>query len=144
MLNLVTDTHIHLKRVADKRHTWILTQPHRFKFYYQGDLRYEITVPSGFDFDFASVPLLFQGLFPKVGTKTDVAALLHDWLYATQIYDRRLADRLFYYAMLNIGVPKFKAWSMYQAVRLGGGIPWNRMAVSDVNKYRELGGYDLV
>lgn len=105
------------------------------------DGRFFIAVPPGFTCDFASVPVAFQWIFPKMGTLTDRPAVLHDYIYAAELFERADCDRIFYNAMLHVGVSKWKAWAMYQAVRIGGGMVWNKHKKTCVNQYRELGGY---
>jgi hypothetical protein len=55
-----------------------------------------IVVPKGFESDGCSMPRFFWRLF---GHPFDMQylreAILHDWLYKTQIFDRKTADRLF-------------------------------------------------
>lgn len=144
MLTLNRPGLLRMDRVVDYRHTWILSEDYRVEFVDYPHVAFQFVIPKGFDFDFASVPLLFQGLFPRVGTLSDVPALIHDWLYATQIVDRKTADKLFYDAMRNLGVPKLKAWTMYRAVRLGGGLSWRKATFDEINFYRALGGLGLL
>lgn len=98
-----------------------------------------IRVPSGFVCDFASVPWLFQRIFPKMGTLSDAPAVLHDWLYVTELFDRKTCDEIFLKALKERGVPKWKAYSMYYAVRLGGGFVWDKHDQETIKMYRKLG-----
>ena len=82
-----------------------------------------ITIHEGFNWDGASVPRLFQSLFPKWG-KYAVASLVHDWLYANRIGSRRRADRIFLHLMGEAGVNWIGRHLMYAAVRLFGGRAW--------------------
>jgi hypothetical protein len=88
-----------------------------------------IIVPKGFETDFASIPVGLRNLFPPMG-RWSRAAILHDWLYATGglsgRYTRKQADKIFREAMLVLGVPKWRAEVMFQAVRLGGSSGWLR------------------
>lgn len=81
-------------------------------------------VPKDFETDLASVPhdLLAWAVG---GGRGNAGAVLHDWLYRNgyahkQIYKREQADNLFYEAMLDCKVPKWRAWLMYWAVRMFG------------------------
>ena len=87
-----------------------------------------IVVPSGFETDFASVPRMFWSIIPPWG-KYGKAAIVHDYLYqtlsATSIktgirYTRKDADDIFLEAMGVLGVPTWKKYLMYWAVRLFG------------------------
>lgn len=129
-----------LERVVDKKHTWIVLEDYPVEFVDYPKIVHRFEIPAGFIFDFASVPRFAQGFYPKAGMLTDVPALIHDWLYATKIVDRKTADKLFYDAMLNLGVRKSKAWIMYRAVRLGGIVPWDGISKDKVTKWRKLGG----
>lgn len=114
---------LHIARDITKRHHWGLTKPLVWD-----DGETHITVPAGFEFDFASVPWFFQWWLPKAGMRYDRASCAHDYLYLTQPCTRLEADQLFYTAMLSDGVPKARAWVMYRAVRLGGWRYWNKRA----------------
>lgn len=104
-----------VKRDISKTNAWELIEP---LVWDSND--YKVTVPKGFVFDFASVPWLFQSIFPKSGRLYDRASCLHDYIYVTKLFDRKTCDKLFYLAMLSDGVAKWRAWLMYQATRLGG------------------------
>lgn len=87
----------------------------------------KITVPEGFRTDLASVPIPARWLIPKSG-RYNQAAVLHDYLYTIQDRPRKEVDRIFLEAMGVLGVPKWKRWVMYRAVRIGGGRPWRMWA----------------
>jgi len=84
-----------------------------------------ITVPAGFETDFASVPRLFWRIIPPWGRYSS-AAVVHDYLYATASVTRYEADRIFLDLMKRLGVPFWKRRLMYRAVRLGGWASWKR------------------
>lgn len=84
----------------------------------------QLCVPAGFITDFASIPRIFWRILPPSG-KYNKAAVVHDYLYSTQIVHRDIADLIFYEAMGALGVPQWKRWTMYQAVRSCGWVPWN-------------------
>lgn len=86
-----------------------------------------ISVPKGFETDFASIPRFFQRLLPKLD-KHRRAAIVHDFLYARQgfnVYDRKRCDEIFLEAMGILNVPTWKRHAMYRAVRLFGWAAWN-------------------
>ena len=93
-----------------------------FKIVYRRDGRDQIViVPVGFPTDLASVPRALRGVVSKVtGIEASIA---HDWLYDQREGKRADADRLFY-EMLKLSESRWKAWIMYRAVRIGGGIAW--------------------
>ena len=80
---------------------------------------FNVTVPIHFKTDFASTPRFLWAFFPPYGKYTE-AAVLHDYLYAQKLFERAKCDEIFYYAMLQLGVPKWKAVLMYKSVRLFG------------------------
>ncbi len=90
-----------------------------------------ITVPAGFETDFASVPWGVHNLFPPLGPYAR-PAIIHDWIYAKggkipeRTYTRKQADKIFLEAMEVVGVSWWKRSLMYRAVRLGGGGGWGR------------------
>ena len=66
-----------------------------------------ISVPEGFQTDFASVPRIFWVILPPDGKYTQ-AAVVHDFIYNKQIRSRKEADRIFLEAMQVLGVPAWK------------------------------------
>jgi hypothetical protein len=85
-----------------------------------------ITVPKGFASDYASVPRL-PVVFEALGGIGKLAALLHDFLYssvcapALRLLGRAWADDVFYAALIEQGIARWKAWLMWAAVRAAGG-----------------------
>lgn len=88
-----------------------------------------ISVPRGFICDLASIPRIFQVLIP-VNDKHRQAATLHDWLYYKKgiigqyCYNRAQCDQMFLQAMAETGVSRWKRYSMFFAVRIGGYLAW--------------------
>ena len=83
-----------------------------------------ITIPAGFDTDFASIPWWLQWYIPRFG-KHNLAALLHDYLYrnAKNKADKQSADNEFLIAMLATGVEPKRARNMYRAVKYFAKLP---------------------
>ena len=79
-----------------------------------------IKVPAKFITDFASVPRFFWRLCPPTGKGYTGAAVIHDFLYRQPMYSRLMADAVFLEAMEVGGVPRWKRWTMFMAVRLFG------------------------
>lgn len=91
---------------------------------------YDVTVPAGYVCDLASVPRFLWWVWPPLGYYQR-AALLHDWCYdchhrAADICDRREADRRLREQSKRDGVGIVTRWCFWLAVRLCGGIYWNR------------------
>lgn len=86
-----------------------------------------ITVEPGFVTDFASVPKLFWMFFPTWGRYGN-AAVIHDWLYWSQpkLYPRKKADQIFLEGMECLNVPYLTRHTLYLAVRIWGGMAWNK------------------
>lgn len=110
-------------RVGDGLDDWTLVVP----LVYESRAGRTYTVPPDFTTDLASIPRLAQPLVPVNG-RHRAAAILHDWLYATQTTTRAEADRLFLEAMADSGVGWVKRQAMYAAVRVGGWVAWRRHA----------------
>lgn len=96
----------------------------------------EIIVPAGFIYDGASVPRIFTAILPNSGERYDRAACLHDFLYATRMFDRKKCDEIFLEAMKFDKVAKWKAWAMYQSVRLFGNKAYSAHKALDPNKIK--------
>lgn len=88
------------------------------------DASTQLCVPAGFITDFASIPRVFWRILPPTG-KYNKAAVVHDYLYSTQMVTQKLADLIFYEAMGVLDVPKWKRATMYRALRMFGWVAWN-------------------
>lgn len=93
--------------------------------YYSAARKKNYVVDAGFTTDLASVPRWLPLTYAIFGGEAPAAAVVHDWLYRygkryRQIADREEADDVFYEAMLDTGVPNWKAAVMHAAVRLFG------------------------
>ena len=101
--------------LADGR-TWVIQREFT---YYVGELDSEekIRVPVGFQTDFASVPRPFWPLVPRWG-RHGKAAIVHDYCYWEQHYNRKRSDEIFREAMGVLGVAGWRIFLMYWAVRL--------------------------
>lgn len=84
-----------------------------------------VLIPAGFVCDGSSVPVPFRSLAARF-TKSIAAGVLHDYLYATGKFSRRVADWLFYKALRDAGVPRWRSGLMWVGVRAGGWVAWNR------------------
>lgn len=79
--------------------------------------------------DFASIPRIFWRILPPVGDGKDAkygpAAIIHDELYKLHEFDngvqcsRKTADDVFYAAMRELDVSKWRRDIMYAVVRVG-------------------------
>ncbi|MGJ5199633.1 DUF1353 domain-containing protein [Bradyrhizobium sp. HKCCYLRH1030] len=87
----------------------------------------EVTVPAGFVTDFASIPRPFWTLLRPDGEYA-YAAVIHDYLYWTQTRPRHVCDQILKLAMEDFGVGTVTATTIYEAVRLGGGLAWRQNA----------------
>lgn len=84
-----------------------------------------LCVPAGFITDFASIPRAFWRILPPSG-KYNKAAVVHDYLYSTQMVTQEIADLIFHEAMGVLAVPSWKRWTMYRALRMFGWVAWNK------------------
>ena len=99
-----------------------------------GETTLKVTVPKGFVTDFASIPepLWSFGLSPK--GKYTQAAIVHDYLYWTQVCTRKQADNIMLIAMKEHGVSKIKRTEIYSGVRIGGKGPWKKNTEERLSK----------
>lgn len=89
-----------------------------------GDLvKIEVTVPEGFVTDLASIPRAFWSIRRPEGRHA-FAAVVHDYLYWTQIKTREESDNIFRQAMLDSKLDKAEVEILYQAVRRFGSSAW--------------------
>ncbi len=82
---------------------------------YEGRIVGRVEVPEGFETDFASVPRLPLA-YLLTGDTAHAAAVVHDYLVDTHPWRR--AAEVFREAMVAEGVPAWRRWFMYWAVRL--------------------------
>jgi len=101
---------------------WKLERPFTYYTLLFGE-PYYITIPEGFETDFASIPKIFMP-FLKWKDKFNKASVVHDWLYHTKLFDRKTADKIFLEAMEVLGIPKWKRYLFYWMVRLFGWWRW--------------------
>lgn len=90
----------------------------------------KVKIPQGTKTDFASIPQLFTCILPKLDRHL-MPAILHDHLYYIQKIGnkklkRKTADKIFLEAMKACKVNWLKRYTMYYAVRVGGGKAWNK------------------
>lgn len=102
--------------------------------YYSEGLGRQITVPTGFVTDFASVPR-WPFIYWFTGGKAQAPAVLHDWFYRTNTEDitRAGADALLAEAMEAIGYWKIRSWLVWLGVRIGGASSYDTRATHVVN-----------
>ena len=79
----------------------------------------KITVPVGYETDFASIPKFMWGVLPPHG-KYAKAAVIHDYLYSHAIISKEYADNVFNEAMTVLGVNDNLRFLMFSAVKLFG------------------------
>jgi len=106
--------------------------------------RYHGVVPAGFRFDFASVPRAFWRIFPPIHPRYAGAALLHDWVYASEWWDKVYCDRLFLGAMIGTGVSWWRRNAMWAAVAAFGGSTWRAHTRESVMGARRLSGVSTI
>ena len=88
-------------------------------------LDFKRKIEKGFKFDGASIPRAFWTLLgvTPFHAKIIIPALIHDYIYDKKCLQREIADKVFKYLLEQNGF-KARAWIMYQAVRLFGGLHW--------------------
>jgi hypothetical protein len=102
---------------------------------YESDLlKAVITVPMGFQTDFASVPRvpIVYGFF---GDRAHRESVIHDYLYridSNPIVSRKQADDVFYEAMKLRGKSFLVRWCMWFGVRLGGWTGFHELMVDAI------------
>lgn len=90
---------------------------------YQDELLGFLTVPAGFITDGGSIPPFFQGLINPYG-KGLKAFVVHDWLYATQKFNREQSDECLRRALGACGENILDQETQFNAVRFGGSQAW--------------------
>ena len=93
-----------------------------------------ITVPEGFITDFASIPKGVRWIIGGPLGKYSKAAVIHDFLFATQQRSFRETNKIFLEGMKVLGVPWWRRTILYSAVATGGFISW----MSSKKKYKAI------
>ena len=114
-------TALQVKLIDEARNRWRVMQPLVF---FSALFDHFFSVPAGFVTDFASVPRV-PLVYMLAGDTARAAAVVHDYLY-TGIVDREVADDVFLEAMAASGVPAWRRYPMYWAVRACGGSRYKR------------------
>lgn len=105
----------------------ITTQWFRYYVWVEWSDEY-IDVPPKYEFDWASVPMVFWMFIQRVEPQTISAACLHDYLYTTgRRYSLAKTDKIFYESLIVSWVNKIKAMLMYIWVRLWGRYYWYKI-----------------
>ena len=78
-----------------------------------------ICVPKGFVTNGADIPRVLWSIFPPNSPEYLSAVVLHDYMCAKiGVFTYKEADELFYIAMVDIGVSKWKAKLFYISCRI--------------------------
>ncbi len=78
-----------------------------------------IIVPSGFITDFASIPRWLWSIIAPHGKYSDSTAV-HDFLYSTAVFERKLCDQIFYDLSIAGTLSKTESALMYSGIRMFG------------------------
>lgn len=102
---------------------WILMEDMEYEI---GESGVKIVVPAGFVTDLASIPKPLWSIGLTVNGRYGRAAIIHDFLYWTQLCSRPQADRLLVIAMKESDVKKFDEKAIYLGVKAGGQASWDK------------------
>lgn len=94
----------------------------------------EITIPKGFETDFASIPRIFWSIIAPIGKHT-LPSVLHDYLYEygySLNITRKKADKMFYDAMIESKVARITANILWLCVRVFGYKNYNKGSKNDI------------
>jgi hypothetical protein len=101
------------------------------------DENHLVQVPAGFITDMASIPKLLRNVLP-VWNVYGPAAVIHDYLYWTQVTTREEADSVLLEAMRVLGVPEETAAMIHDGVRVGGQTAWDNNAELKASGYTRM------
>jgi hypothetical protein len=141
-------THLLVDRKSSNWIFWNKVEPKR-EFKLEEDLfcsfsfkgySYGIKIKKGFVYDGASIPQIAWSVVgsPFTGLYLE-AATIHDAIYyGAWEYGRKLADEIFLFIMLEMGVSKTKAYTMFKSVRIGGNGAYHKRRNIDISEYLEV------
>ena len=120
-------TELDVKCISDG--VWSLDSP----LIYESDIVGTITVPAGFQTDFASVPRV-PFIYEAFGDRAHREAVLHDYLYridSVPLVTYSQANNVFFEAMRERGKGYIVSYGMYWGVVLGGWTAFHKKKVED-------------
>lgn len=90
--------------------------------YYSELIGRDITVPSGYFTDLASVPRVMRWMVPVANAKNRKAAVVHDYLCTHGrelgiVRSQKESDKIFREALGSLGLGRFRSGVMYYPVR---------------------------
>lgn len=111
---------------SDKNYQYMLEHD---LVYEDKETRLTIIARAGFMTDLATIPRAFKPIIDNDEYEIAAPAVLHDHLYSSPPkhiwFNRKIADQILYRAMINMGSSKWKAYLVYNAVRLFAGKHYN-------------------
>ena len=107
-------------RPSGNNRAFVLLEP---MTYMVGTTGIGITVPAGFVTDYATIPEWLWSLYSP-HDQYSRAAIVHDYLYWSQLCTRPQADNLFMIAMKESEVPQSTRQNVYAGVHLFGSVSW--------------------
>lgn len=106
------------------------------------DNAYEIIkIKSGFITDLASIPRIFWNIYPPYDPSYRSAAIIHDGLYGSHMFDRKRCDDILFQAMKQLGCSFYKRNLIYYNVRMFGGTAWNSKTKESMLDARQYVSY---
>ena len=140
-MTVYPEIHLTKARNGNARH-WRVTEDVQCRDY-DGEA---YVIYEGFVSNFASVPSFLYLFFNPHG-RSAIPAIKHDYRYEHLVglddrkghsEARRAADRQFYYDLLDEGMGKFGAYTMYLGVRSFGWYKWIQHALKMVIQLRKV------
>lgn len=132
-------TQLNSTKIDERRNLWRLDSELR---YFDPILDELFVAPAGFVTNFATLyivifnrPLRIPFAYWLAADLGDAAATIHDMLYTLQPagITRTMADGVFLRALIDCGVPRWRAFLMWAGVRLFGWTVW-RKVIRDKNR----------
>jgi hypothetical protein len=97
--------------------------------YADKETRLTVVIEKGFFTDLATIPRFFKPIIDNDDYEIAAPAVMHDYLYSNPPkhiwFNRKIADQILYRAMINMGSSTWKAYLVYNAVRLFAGKHYN-------------------
>ena len=98
---------------------------------YASDIAFKVLIaPLGMKTDYGSIPKILHNVLSPTGKPT-YAFVIHDMLYQTGLYNKRISDKILDEAMTLLGVGWFKRKTIMSGLKLGGWVAWNKYRKKD-------------
>lgn len=139
------DKHVHISNdhsegywLLFRKTIWKLDHDFIAEVTLSNGIKFRIIIKAGFMTDLASTPKAMWWLYPPFDEHWGAAALLHDILYAAEIFKKHLNDECLRVGMKVSGASKMTRFNFYTAVKCWGWTVYRKHAEKNIIENRKF------